>query len=48
MTDPSYDSDFYAWTQAQAAALRAKEWKTLDVESLAEEIADVGIETSIL
>ena len=37
-----YDTDFYAWTQAQAAALRAKEWKTLDVEHLAEEIADVG------
>jgi hypothetical protein len=25
MTKPDYDTDFYAWTQAQAAALRA--WK---------------------
>jgi hypothetical protein len=37
-----YDSDFYAWTQAQAAALRAKDWPALDVAHLAEEIADVG------
>jgi Domain of unknown function DUF29 len=39
-----YDTDFYAWTQAQAAALRAKEWKTLDVENLAEEIESLGNE----
>jgi hypothetical protein len=26
MTTPDYDTDFYARTQAQAAALRAKEW----------------------
>ena len=26
MTTPNYDTDFYAWTQAQAAALRAKDW----------------------
>lgn len=37
-----YDTDFYAWTQAQAAALRAKDWPALDVAHLAEEIADVG------
>jgi len=27
MTTPDYDTDFYAWTQAQAAALRAQESK---------------------
>jgi hypothetical protein len=37
-----YDTDFYGWTQAQAAALRAKDWPALDVAHLAEEIADVG------
>jgi Domain of unknown function DUF29 len=25
MTTPDYDADFYAWAQAQAAALRAKD-----------------------
>ena len=42
MTTPDYDTDFYAWTQAQAAALRAKKWKTLDVGNLAEEIESLG------
>jgi hypothetical protein len=42
MTTPDYDTDFYAWTQAQAAALQAKDWAALDVVHLAEEIADVG------
>jgi Domain of unknown function DUF29 len=42
MTTPDYDTDFYAWTQAQAAGLRAKKWKTLDVENLAEEIESLG------
>jgi hypothetical protein len=37
-----YNTDFYSWTQAQAEALRAKDWAALDVEHLAEEIADVG------
>jgi hypothetical protein len=37
-----YDDDFYAWTQTQAAALRAKDWAALDLEHLAEEIEDVG------
>ena len=31
MTTPTYDADFYTWTQQQAAALRAKESKTLDL-----------------
>jgi hypothetical protein len=29
MTDTRYDSDFYGWTQAQATALRAKDWAAL-------------------
>jgi hypothetical protein len=39
-----YDQDFYAWTQAQAAALRAhfQGDNRLDVEHLAEEIEDLG------
>jgi Domain of unknown function DUF29 len=41
MTTPDYDTDFYAWTQAQAAALRAKDWAALDVEQLAEEVDDL-------
>jgi len=42
MSDPSYDTDFYAWTQAQAAALRAQQWDALDIAHLAEEIDDLG------
>jgi Domain of unknown function DUF29 len=42
MGDTSYDTDFYAWTQAQAAALRAGTWGDVDQERLAEEIEDVG------
>jgi hypothetical protein len=34
MTIPTYDTDFYAWTQQQAAALRDRTWMTLDVEHL--------------
>ena len=39
-----YDEDFYAWTQAQAHALRThfKGDNRLDVEHLAEEIEDLG------
>jgi len=42
MTLPDYDTDFYAWTQAQAAAIRAKEVAALDIEHLAEEVEDLG------
>jgi hypothetical protein len=38
----TYDTDFYAWTQQQAAALRAKEFTALDLEHLAEEIESMG------
>jgi hypothetical protein len=39
-----YDRDFYAWTQEQAEALRThfRGDNRLDVEHLAEEIADLG------
>ena len=42
MTDSNYDTDFYAWTQQQAAALRAKDWAALDSDHLAEEVDDLG------
>jgi Domain of unknown function DUF29 len=38
---PDYDTDFYAWTQAQAAAIRARDWAAVDVEHVAEEIEDL-------
>ena len=38
-----YDTDFYAWTQAQASALRDGKWDTLDRANLAEEIESLGI-----
>jgi hypothetical protein len=38
MTKAAYDTDFYAWTQAQAEALRSKNWPALDLTNLAEEI----------
>jgi hypothetical protein len=41
MTNPSYDTDFYALTQAQA--LQAKDWPALDVEHFAEQIERLGI-----
>ena len=44
MTDTSYETDLYAWTQAQAAALRAKKWEILDLANLAEEIESLGHE----
>jgi hypothetical protein len=42
MTTPTYDTDFYQWTQTQAAALRAKDWPALDLDNLAEEIESLG------
>ena len=38
MTIPSYHTDFYAWTQAQAQALQTKDRPVLDVVHLAEVI----------
>jgi Domain of unknown function DUF29 len=37
-----YEEDLYAWTQEQAALLRARQAEALDWENLAEEIAAVG------
>jgi Domain of unknown function DUF29 len=42
MTKALYDTDFYAWTQAQAEALRTKDLGALDLENLAEEIDSLG------
>jgi hypothetical protein len=42
MSEPLYDTDFYTWTQTQAAAVRAKDWAALDIENLAEEIESLG------
>lgn len=37
-----YDSDFYAWTQEQAALLEARQWDALDIPNLVEEITSLG------
>ena len=41
-TRVSYDEDLYAWTQDQAALLRARQTKGLDWDHLAEEIESMG------
>lgn len=41
MTTPDYHTDFYAWAQVQAAALRTKDWAALDVVHLAEEVEEL-------
>lgn len=40
--DPSYDTDFYAWTQDQARRLRIARPDGIDWQNLAEEIEDLG------
>jgi Domain of unknown function DUF29 len=42
MTNISYETDFYAWTQQQAKAIRTKDVAALDIEHLAEEVEDLG------
>jgi hypothetical protein len=37
-----YDQDFHAWTQEQAAMLRAGRFTELDIEHLAEELDSMG------
>ncbi len=37
-----YETDFYAWTQAQVELLREQEWSHLDVLNLIEEIESWG------
>lgn len=38
----TYETDFYTWTQQQAALLRAGRLAELDVSNLAEELEDMG------
>lgn len=42
MNKTPYDHDFYAWTQEQAALLRAGRLSEVDLAHLAEEIEDMG------
>jgi hypothetical protein len=37
-----YETDFYAWTQEQAALLRANKWSQIDLPNLIEEIESLG------
>ena|SRR5437868_597195 len=37
-----YDTDFYAWTQETAQAIRERRWSDLDTENLLEEIESMG------
>ncbi len=37
-----YETDFYAWTQHQAAVLRNNTWSELDTINLAEEVESLG------
>ena len=37
-----YEADFYAWTQEQARLLRERQWTSLDLDSLVEEIETLG------
>lgn len=37
-----YETDFYAWTQHQAQALKQHQWERLDIPNLLEEIEALG------
>nr|VFJ58438.1 MAG: protein of unknown function DUF29 [Candidatus Kentron sp. FM]VFJ76472.1 MAG: protein of unknown function DUF29 [Candidatus Kentron sp. FM]VFK18169.1 MAG: protein of unknown function DUF29 [Candidatus Kentron sp. FM] len=37
-----YESDFYAWTNQQAALLRAGDFSRIDIENIVEEIEGMG------
>lgn len=37
-----YDADFYAWTQEQAALVRAGKWNEIDLTHVAEELESMG------
>jgi hypothetical protein len=42
-TNPTlYDQDFYAWTQAQAALLEARQFDALDIVHLVDEVTSLG------
>ncbi len=38
----NYETDFYQWTQQQAALLRQGQWSQVDAANLAEEIESMG------
>jgi hypothetical protein len=38
----TYDSDFYLWSEGQAALIRAGKFDQLDIENVAEEIESLG------
>ncbi|WP_088890205.1 DUF29 domain-containing protein [Leptolyngbya ohadii] len=38
----TYDKDFYRWTQEQSLLLGNRDWESLDVEHLIEEIESLG------
>jgi len=42
LTAPSYDFDFYGWTQQQADLIRAGELARLDLDNILEEIESMG------
>jgi hypothetical protein len=42
MNKPLYDQDFFAWTQAQADALKRRSAHELDWDNLIEEVRDMG------
>src|SRR5262249_29988346 len=42
--DPSYENDFYSWSQEQARLLRKGQWALLDRDNIAEEIESLGRE----
>lgn len=42
MTTTLYDTDFYAWSQTQAALLRDEEFEQVDWENIIEEIDSLG------
>ena len=42
MTTATYETDFYLWTQKQAALLRQGQFSELDTLHLIEEIEDMG------
>ncbi|MBK8755173.1 MAG: DUF29 domain-containing protein [Candidatus Competibacteraceae bacterium] len=41
-TEINYETDFYQWTQQQAALLRQGQFSQIDAENLAEEIESMG------
>jgi Domain of unknown function DUF29 len=37
-----YEQDFYVWTEVQAELLRQRQFETLDLENLIEEVEGLG------